>query len=171
MDSHSLADLRLILMLGVLAVAVITDVRRRRIYNALTVPAMALGLILGGAIDGFSGVLLALAGLLLGAALFALPVAFLGRGAGDLKLLAALGALGGPGFVLWCALLTGVAGALLAVAVLLSKRRFGIVVGGMALDVASGRLPGAASNIRLPYAVPIAAGALATLALHSLRLR
>ena len=38
---------------------------------------------------------------MLGALLFVLPVAFLRRGAGDLKLLASLGAIGGPAFVLW----------------------------------------------------------------------
>lgn len=154
-----------VLILAVLAIAVVTDVRRRRIYNALTFPAMVIGLAIGGVTDGLSGLLVALAGLLLGAALFAIPVGFLGRGAGDLKLLAALGAFGGPVFVVWCALLTGVAGALFAVAVLLSKRRFGLVIGGMALDMASGQLPVAASNIRLPYAIPIAAGAITTLAL------
>jgi prepilin peptidase CpaA len=159
-------DVRHGLIVLTVGVAVVTDLRRRRIFNALTVPVMALGLVLGGAADGFSGLTSATLGLLLGAALFLLPVAFLGRGAGDLKLLAAVGALGGPSFVVWCALLTGVAGAVFAAAVLLSKRRFGMVVGGMALDVVSGQLPAPVSNIRLPYAVPIAAGALAALALR-----
>jgi len=159
------ADPRTTLLLVVLAIAVVTDVRQRRIFNALTFPAMGIGLVLGGVLDGVSGLLLSVAGLLLGAALFTLPVAFLNRGAGDLKLLAAIGAFGGPVFVIWCALLTGVAGAVLAVGVLLTKRRFGLVVGGIALDAVSRRLPVAASNIRLPYAVPIAAGALAALIL------
>jgi prepilin peptidase CpaA len=153
-------------ILGVVGAAVVTDIRRRRVYNALTFPAMALGLMLGLIVDGPSGLLNASCGLLLGAALFLIPVAFLGRGAGDLKLLAALGAIGGPGFVLWCALFTGAAGAVFAIAVLISKRRFVSVVGGMALDVISTGRPVAASNIRLPYAVPIAAGAIAALALR-----
>jgi prepilin peptidase CpaA len=127
---------------------------------------MIFGLVFGTVVHGPSGFLKALLGLLLGAALFAIPVAFLGRGAGDLKLLAALGAIGGPSFVAWCALFTGAAGAVFAIAVLVSKRRFVSVVGGMALDVVSGGMPVAASNIRLPYAVPIAAGAIAALALR-----
>jgi prepilin peptidase CpaA len=155
-----------IAILIVVSVAVATDVRQRRIYNALTVPAMVFGLSLRAATDGTTGLLSAVAGLLLGAALFTIPVVFLGRGAGDLKLLAALGAIGGPGFVVWCALLTGAAGAAFAVIVLLSRRRFGMVVGGMALDMISGQMPAAASNIRLPYAVPIALGAVATIALR-----
>ena len=152
-------------IIAVLAVAVTTDIRRQRIYNALTLPAMALGLVINVIANGFSGLLFAVTGLLLGAVLFSLPVAFLGRGAGDLKLLAAVGSLGGPVFVLWCGLLTGVAGAVFAIAVLLRKRRFGVVVAGMALDVADGRVPATASGLRLPYAIPIAAGAVAALAL------
>jgi len=89
----------------------------------------------------------------------------LGRGAGDLKLLAALGALGGPMFVFWCALYTGAFGAIFAVVVLLVRRRFTLVAGGMALDLVTGQVPTATSNIRLPYAIPIALGAVAALVL------
>lgn len=163
--SADLTGLQEALLVAILAAAVVTDVRRRRIYNALTFPAMAAGLVAGGIADGPAGVGAAIAGLALGAALFAMPVAFLGRGAGDLKLLAAVGALGGPVYVIWSALLTGVAGAVFAVAVLLAQRSFVLVVGGMALDAVSGQLPVAKSNIRLPYAIPIAAGTIATLVL------
>lgn len=159
-------ELASFLILAVVCVAMTTDLRRKRIYNWLTFPAMTLGLVLGAIVEGPSGLLQATLGLLLGAAIFLLPVAFLGRGAGDLKLLAAIGALGGPAFVVWCALLTGVAGAILAVAVLLANRRFGMVLGGIALDAVSRRFPVAASNIRLPYAVPIAVGTIAALALR-----
>jgi prepilin peptidase CpaA len=157
-------ELAMLLIAAVLAVAVMTDVRRRKIYNALTFPAMVIGLAVNGLDGGLNGLLLSLAGLLLGAALFAVPVAFLGRGAGDLKLIASIGAIGGPVFVFWSALLAGVAGAVFAVSVLLGRRRFGVVLADMALDVTSGHLPAANSNIRLPYAVPIAAGAIAALA-------
>jgi prepilin peptidase CpaA len=157
-------ELAMLLIAAVLAIAVVTDVRQRKIYNALTFPAMALGFAINGIEGGVSGALLSLAGLILGAVVFVLPVAFLGRGAGDLKLIAAIGAIGGPVFVLWSALLAGVAGAVFAVSVLLARRRFGVVLAGMALDVTSGHLPAANSKIRLPYAVPIAAGAIAALA-------
>ena len=153
-----------LLVVAVVAIAVVTDLRQRKIYNALTFPAMAIGLAVNGTLDGPSGVAFAVTGLLLGAVLFVLPVALLGRGAGDLKLLAAVGALGGPTFVIWCAMLTGIAGALFGVAVLLRSRRLGEVVAGMTLDAASGQFPAATSCIRLPYAVPIAAGAVLTLA-------
>jgi prepilin peptidase CpaA len=154
-----------LLVVAVVAIAVATDLRRRKIYNALTFPAMALGFVVNGITDGSSGLLFAGTGLLLGAVLFLAPVALLGRGAGDLKLLAAVGALGGPTFVIWCGMLTGIAGALFGVVVLLRMRRLGEVVAGMTLDAASGQFPAATSRIRLPYAVPIAAGAVLTLAI------
>jgi prepilin peptidase CpaA len=156
----ALASVAVLLVCGL---AVVTDVRQRRVLNIVTFPAMALGLVLNIATNGFSGLAFAISGLLLGVLLFLVPVAFMGRGAGDLKLLAALGALGGPGFVVWTALWSGVAGGIFALAVLLNKRGFGVVLAGFALDARSGQFPVARSNIRLPYAVPIAVGALVAL--------
>ena len=156
-----------VVILAVVAVAVVTDLRRRRIYNVLTFPAMALGLVLNTWLDGLTGLGMAVAGFLLGGAIFLLPVAAGGRGAGDLKLLAALGALGGPAFVFWCALYTSMIGGVLAVVVLLVKRRFLAVAGGMALDAYTMQAPRMTSNIRLPYALPIALGAIVALVFHA----
>jgi len=154
-----------VLILVVAAIAAVTDLRRRKVYNVLTFPTMAVGLILNTWLDGLTGLLVAVAGLLLGGALFLLPVAAGGRGAGDLKLLAALGALGGPAFVFWCALFTSMAGGLLALIVLLVRRRFFAVAGGMVMDLYTQQSPRMDSNIRLPYAISIAAGAVAALLL------
>src|SRR5262245_25047710 len=124
-----------VLILAVVAIAVVTDIRRRRIYNVLTFPAMAIGIVLTTILHGGTGLLFAVTGLLLGAAIFFIPVAAGGRGAGDLKLLAAIGALGGPVFVFWCALFTSMFGGAFAIAVLVAKRRFVSVAGGMVLDL------------------------------------
>jgi prepilin peptidase CpaA len=155
----------LAMILGVLSIAVVTDLHDRKIYNVLTLPTMLLGIAINIFMNGSLGLLVAVSGLLLGATLFLVPVALLGRGAGDLKLLAALGALGGPVFVFWTALWTGVAGGIFALGVLIYRRRFGVVLADLALDVGAGQFPVARSNIRLPYAVPIAAGAVMTLVL------
>ncbi len=160
-----ISSLRVALMVAVLGVSVVTDLRSRRIYNALTIPAMVLGVAVNVLDMGMSGTLVALSGLMVGALLFALPVAFLERGAGDLKLLASLGAIGGPEFVLWCGLWAGVAGGVLAIGVLLVRRNIGPVLAGMTMDAATGHFPIARCNIRLPYAVPIAFGAVLTLVL------
>jgi len=154
-----------IALLAVIAVSVVTDLRRRRIYDALTVPAGAAGIVLNGTAHGGAGVLFAVIGLLCGAALFAPMVALLGRGAGDLKLLAVVGAFGGPSLAFWTALWAGVAGGAVALAVLMAGRCLGPVLAGMAQDVGAAQFPVARSNICLPYAVPIAAGVLIALAL------
>jgi len=156
-----------VLILVIVAIAVVTDIRRRRIYNVLTFPAMALGIVLNTVLHGGTGLVLSVSGLLLGAAIFFIPVTAGGRGAGDLKLLAAVGAFGGPVFVFWTALFTSMIGGVFAVAVLLYKRRFISVAGGMALDLYTQQTPRMTSNIRLPYAIPIALGAIVALIFKS----
>lgn len=156
-----------VLILGVAGIAVVTDLRRRRIFNVLTMPAMVAGLLVNMVLDGISGLGWALAGFGLGAALFFIPVAMGGMGAGDLKLLAALGAIGGPGFVFWCAISTSIIGGALGVALLLSRRQFIPVFGPMVLALYTKQMPQATSNIRLPYAVPIALGTVTALMLTS----
>jgi prepilin peptidase CpaA len=156
-----------VLILVVVAIAVVTDIRRRRIYNVLTFPAMAIGIVLNTVLHGGAGLLISITGLLFGAAIFFIPVAAGGRGAGDLKLLAAVGALGGPVFVFWCAIFTSMIGGVFAIAVLLYKRRFISVAGGMALDLYTQQTPRMTSNIRLPYAIPIALGTVAALIFRS----
>jgi prepilin peptidase CpaA len=156
-----------VLILVVVAIAVVTDVRRRRIYNVLTFPAMALGIVLNTVLNGGAGLLLSVAGLLLGAAIFFIPVAAGGRGAGDLKLLAAVGALGGPIFVIWCAIFTSMIGGVFALAVLLARRRLFSIISGWAIDLYTLQTPRMTSNIRLPYAIPIALGAVAALIFRS----
>jgi prepilin peptidase CpaA len=156
-----------VLILVVVAIAVVTDIRRRRIYNVLTFPAMALGIVLNSFLNGGTGLVFSVMGLVLGVAIFLLPVAAGGRGAGDLKLLAAVGALGGPVFIFWCALFTSMIGGVFAIAVLLAKRRFTTVAGGMILNLYTQQSPRMDSNIRLPYAIPIALGAVAALVFRS----
>lgn len=97
--------------------ACVTDVSTRRIPNRLTFPAAAAGLAFGLLTTGPRGGLFALAGLALGLALF-LPFFLLGGlGAGDVKLLAALGAWLGPRAILWTGLYGMIAGGLLALVV------------------------------------------------------
>ena len=94
-------------------------------------------------------------------------------GAGDVKLLAALGAWAGPGDAVWMALYAGIAGGVFAVVVALGRGylremlsnlwgllMFWRVVGVQPhpeLTLRTGRGP------RLPYAFPITAGAVAML--------
>ncbi len=135
------------LALGVTAVvavaAVTTDLRSRRIPNVLTVLTTVAGIALAAA--GGSGISLraSLVGLGLGLVLM-LPGHLLGAtGAGDVKLLAAFGAVLGPRRILAAFLYTVIAGGVLAVVVALRGRRLRRTL------VSSGRLlvrPSAAAD-------------------------
>jgi prepilin peptidase CpaA len=150
--------IRLVLMLTAAAVAVVSDVRGRRIPNALTVPVAVAGLGIGFVSGGVGGLVMAVLGCLAGGLLFLVPVAKLGWGMGDLKLAAALGAVGGPLFALWMGLYAMAAGALFAVVWLTWQGQLSWVAGGMRRDLRAGQAPRARSGLSIPYAVPIAAG-------------
>lgn len=83
-------------LMGLLATAIMTDLRSSRIPNWLTIPAMVFGLAGHAWQHGLQGLLFSLFGLLVGLGLF-LCLHLLGSvGAGDVKLMAAVGALVGP---------------------------------------------------------------------------
>ncbi len=116
-----------------LVAAAVCDVRTGRVFNWLTYPAIGVGLAwatIGGAIGENTTALEALghSGLALGAGLigFALVFAAGGLGGGDVKVMAAVGALSAS----WqCVLATAfygfVAGALIAVFVMIRRRLVG----------------------------------------------
>src|SRR6476619_6596132 len=104
-----------VVVIGVLAC--ITDFRSRRIPNVLTFGASAAAIVFFGLTNGWAGSLWSLAGWAVGCGLF-LPWFLLGgMGAGDVKLLAALGAWAGPGNAIGIALYGGIAGGIFAVVV------------------------------------------------------
>jgi len=98
------------------------DLRYRRIPNVITLPAVVVALCLHGATHSGPGLLLSLAGMLAAAALV-LPGYMLGfTGAGDVKLLAAVGALLAFPAALFAALLSLVFSGVLSLALSLWRR-------------------------------------------------
>lgn len=85
-------------LLVVLAVCAWTDLNSGKILNKVTFPAMGLGLALNLLFGGLHGLLFALAGMILGIALQWVPFMLRFAGAGDVKLLGAVGALKGGAF-------------------------------------------------------------------------
>jgi len=146
-----------------MAVATVVDIRSRRIPNELTATLAGLGV--GFAAAGVSGVPLwaSAAGFVLGLALM-MPGHVLGAtGAGDVKLMAAVGAIVGPGLVFPAFLFTCIAGGVLAVAVAISRRRFTETVAGTGRLIAAPanartEIKGAAASRRFAYGPAIAAG-------------
>jgi prepilin peptidase CpaA len=162
-----------LIAVGIAVVACATDVRSRRIPNFLTFGAAAAGLIYAAWDGGTSGLSTAMLGWLAGLLLF-LPIFLLGgMGAGDVKLLAALGAWLGPFSVFWIAIYASLAGGVLGIGVALLRGylrtaltnivalvRYWLVAGfrpapGLTLD--SSAAP------RLAYAIPILIGTVVTL--------
>jgi prepilin peptidase CpaA len=152
------------IVIAVGMVASIIDVRSRRVPNVLTFPLAAAGIWLAAA--GLSGIELdaALLGLVV-ALLVMLPLHVLGgMGAGDVKLMAALGTLLGPIGVLNAILRMGIAGGVIAIAVAWQRGRLRTTLSGTALllaraDGATEAVESTAANNRFPYAPAIAIGA------------
>jgi prepilin peptidase CpaA len=159
----------LALSLG-LAAAVVTDVRSRRIPNWLTgaIAGGGFGLAFGG---GGVTPLDALLGLLAGLALM-LPGHMIGAtGAGDVKLMAAIGVFLGPGLVFRAFLYSALAGGVMALAIasrrgLLTETVLGTT--GLVTSPSATRdtivTPGRGN--RFPYGPAIAAGTLIALVVH-----
>jgi len=99
--------------------AIVTDLKWNRIYNLQTYPAMAFGLVLGFAAAGTHGALMSFLGLVVGVSLLFVFYLLGGVGAGDVKLLGAIGALKGLSFVLWTMFYTGLVGGAMALAVII----------------------------------------------------
>ncbi len=106
-------------------IATVGDVRRRRIYNALTLPLLLSGLIYHVVTGGMGGLGASLAGMAFGFFFIFIPYLIGIMGGGDVKLLAAIGAwLGLGGVMLVTAIGCAVAG-LYSLVVLLRQGRLG----------------------------------------------
>jgi prepilin peptidase CpaA len=158
-----------VLSLG-LAAAVVTDVRTRRIPNWLTgaVAAAGFGLAFGG---GTVTPMRAALGLLVGLVLM-MPGHVIGAtGAGDVKLMAAIGAVVGPEMALRAFLYSAIAGGVLAVAV---AARRGVLASTLQDTSRLVTEPAAARTViesssranRFAYAPAIAMGTLVSLVVH-----
>ena len=163
-----------VLFLG--ATACWCDLRTRHIPNLLTFGGAALGILYALVAHGASGAATGLGGWLAGVAVF-LPFFLLGgMGAGDVKLVACFGAWLGPRAAIWVALYSAIAGGVMAVVLALATGYLRQAVRNIWLLMAHWRALGftphpeltleRSGGVRLPYALPIAAGALAAIWLH-----
>jgi prepilin peptidase CpaA len=149
------------------------DIRERRIPNRLTGPAIAAGLLLHLAAGGWRGLGdSAIAGLIAGG-LFAIFFLAGGMGAGDVKLMAAVGCIAGTPSLVLLAISTAIAGGIFALAVSIHHGRLRETLGNAIAVLAHhgrwGLTPHPELNLgnpralRLPFALPIAAGCFATM--------
>jgi prepilin peptidase CpaA len=117
-------DIYLIIFLSaVLIIAATIDMRTYRIPNLLTYPTMLIALIYHTVTNGLNGLVFSSLGLMVGMGLFSIPF-FMGvMGAGDAKLMGAVGAVLGCRGVLNASLFTAVAGGVFALILLFSHYR------------------------------------------------
>jgi len=124
--------LRALLALFSLAAGV-TDWRRRLIPNYITIPALAAGFLLQTAQHGLAGLKDASLGMAAAAAI-TIPLYLLrGLGGGDVKMMAAAGAIAGPLNFLYLFVLNAVIGGVGAVALVLYKGRLVATLRNMAV--------------------------------------
>ncbi len=120
-----------VILLTLVLGAAVYDVRYRRIPNWLTVGGVLIGLALNSFIGrneirpGWPGLRFALVGLGIGFGIYVVFYALHAMGAGDVKLMAAVGALVGWQDWLGIFLFTALIGGAMAIILIISKRRIG----------------------------------------------
>ena len=151
----------------VLATAIWTDLRSGLIPNWLTFSAMGLAFIAHGWLGGFQGMLFSLAGLGTGFGLFILCYLTGGIGAGDVKFMAAIGAIVGAYGALVSGILAVLVGGVYALGAMYYQwgfmntgRKLIHAVQGVFLMGAASYSEELALPFRLRYGVAIAAGTL-----------
>jgi prepilin peptidase CpaA len=159
--------------LGIAAVACGIDVRQSRIPNWLTLGAAVAGLVYRTFTGGGYGFGDSLGGWLVGAAMFFVPFALGGLGAGDVKLVAALGTWFGFTETIWLGLYTGMAGGVIAIVVAVVRGYARQALANIRLLLMHWRVAGLralpeltiqrGSGPKLAYGVSIFAGTVVTL--------
>ena len=156
--------------------AAIWDIRTRRIPNWLTLPGVVLGVALNTFLFEINGLWFSLKGLGVAFAVYFVLYLLHAMGAGDVKLMAAVGAAAGPGNWIGILVLTSVAGALVGLLLVAFKGRLRRTLGNLGIIISSlgrGRAPyketpeldvTSDKAMRLPHGALIALGTLGFLA-------
>ena len=144
------------------------DLRSRRIPNALTLGGALAGLIASAIVAGTGGIWSSAAGWAVAMVMWLPLYALGGMGAGDVKLMAALGVWLGPLAIFHTTLYAAVAGAVMAAGIVVAHGCVGQTFMNVHLLLTHWRVVGfaphaqltleTASNRRLAYAVPILVG-------------
>ena len=157
-------------------VAAIWDIRTRRIPNWLTISGVVLGVALNTFLFEIDGLLFSLKGLGVAFVVYFILYLLHAMGAGDVKLMAAVGAAVGAGNWLGILVLTSVAGAVAGLLLVAFKGRFRKTLGNLGIIITSlgrGRAPyketpeldvSSDKAMRLPHGALIALGTLGFLA-------
>ncbi|MEN6457325.1 MAG: A24 family peptidase [Thermoguttaceae bacterium] len=161
------------LLSGVLVLAAVIDGWQLRVPNWITLPLVVSGWAYGVACFGWEGLLWSLFGTIVGLMLLLPAYAIGGMGAGDVKLLAGVGAWIGSTDTLYAFCVSAIVGGVIAVLMVPWRRQWRHHVAqfwGITQEILIIKNPNALSEIAagrkssmllLPYGIPIAIGSIA----------
>lgn len=160
-----LFDLFLVL---VLIICFITDLKYQKIYNKVIFPSLFAAFILHFVFYGYAGLKASIIGFTAGLCILIIPFFLGGIGAGDVKLLALIGAIKGSTFVLNTALYMAVIGGIIAFVIIMSHKESLRFFEGLVLSLFSllhgirlkPDIPNSALLKKYPYGAAIVGGAL-----------
>jgi prepilin peptidase CpaA len=156
----------IILTVIILIVAAGWDIKTGTIPNFITIPAVIAGLLLSVVYyGGFLGLKESFFGAGLGLLLLVIPFILGGIGGGDVKLMAAIGALNGWEFVLYAFLYSAVVGGIMAAAISLWNKKLGQVIFNILMQFTTGQFKieegeksPLSSGLSFPYGIAIMIG-------------
>lgn len=111
-----------------LIICLITDLKDRKIYNKVIFPSLIVTVILQVAYHGLGGLKLWALGFIIGLSILLVPYFLKGMGAGDVKLLAFIGAAKGTIFVLNTAIYMALLGGVIALLVIIFQKQVVIFI-------------------------------------------
>lgn len=178
-----------VLLLMLVSLSAAFDAKERRIPNKITFIGIVVGLLFNLITGGWTGLIDSFLGLSAGIAIFFIPFAVGGMGAGDVKLMGSIGALMGWRFSMETALYSALVGGVMVLVYLVYTRKMRNTLNGMLLALVqflnriiqkrgySQTLMKAEQNfhrngqeykkIYIPYGVAIAGGAVLVLLAYS----
>lgn len=166
-----------VLLLGVAGASLVTDLAVGRIFNKVTYTGAIAGLVAGGVLGGLPGLVNSLTGMSVGFLILFLFFLLKGVGGGDVKLMAAVGAIKGYPFILYALFWGSLLGGLMAVAGLIWRGRLtaflrsaGWMIYGMVRPGARRPEAEAPGRESLPYGAGLALGAVVVNYLGFLRI-
>lgn len=115
----------LLLLMTLLGLAVYFDLKIRKVPNKITAPIALTGLMISLVGSGYQGLLFSVIGMIFGLLIFIIPYLMGGMGAGDVKLMASIGALMGWEFTMRTALGAALSGGLMVILYMAYKKKLG----------------------------------------------
>lgn len=114
------ADITVILLI---ILAAYFDITTSKIPNRITVTLIIFGILYNTITNGITGLIFSSLGIMSGVIVFIIPFILGGMGGGDVKLMAAIGALKGWRFVLITTIYTGIVGGVIVILILIRQKK------------------------------------------------